>query len=203
MNKLEIINELTNNLGAWSFYYHSRNMGQPPQQFDGKNARVVLCKLLKLHIDTENCDSICSRFIENFYQPHEVLTKIDFDKSNLEQVCVNLLIDLYHAKFIDPYLYYQWTFMSNGLAPFLFRGQNNKELMRSFRLNYRKALSKNCDRTSSSFTLLEKLDDAFRSFGLMGVTISEMVSFGFAKPVKLNKLRDASQFTINKYKRAY
>ena len=95
--------------------------------------------------------------------------------------------------------------MSNGLLPFLFRGRNHEEIMKSFRLNYRKALSENCDRTSTSRDLMKKLNDAFLSlgFGANGIDLYEMMSFSFVKTVMLDELKDVSQFTINKYKRAF
>ena len=196
---------------TWSFYYYSgwysQHPIQPPKLIEGKSAKEVLCKLLLLPIDTSDYDIITERFTEslfapaNIYAPHGRISNRD----DLNTVCLSLLYDLYYYKVIDAHLYYHFKFMTNGLAPFLFRGRNPREIMESFRVNYRKALSPNCDRDSNSSELLKKLNNAFISlgFGANGVDLHEMISFNFVEPVMLDKLKEVSRFTINKYKRAY
>ena len=51
---------------------------------------------------------------------------------------------------------------------------------------------------------MKKLNDAFLSlgFGVNGVDLHEMISFGFVKAITLNELKSSRQWTINKYKRA-
>ena len=52
---------------------------------------------------------------------------------------------------------------------------------------------------------MKKLNDAFLSFGFgaNGIDLYEMMSFRFVETVMLDELKDISQFTINKYKRAF
>ena len=205
MNKLEINKELKDQSGNWTFYYYSQYPDNSPKLYTGESAREVICNLINLPNTTASCEEIVSRFSQKFFVPVNVFDGNIFEENNLEELCVNLLVDLYNNKRIDPYLYYQWKFMSNGLLPFLFRGRNHEEIMKSFRLNYRKALSENCDRTSSSRDLMKKLNDAFLSlgFGANGIDLYEMMSFSFVKTVMLDELKDVSQFTINKHKRAF
>lgn len=204
MNKSEIINELKNQTGDWMFYYYSSNPDHPPKCYTSENAKHAICRLLNLNKKTATLDKIISSFTRKFYRPLNVLETLVVEEHSLEDISVNLLVELYNSKLIDPYLYYRWEFMSNGLLPFLFRGRTDEETIKSFRINYRKALSKNCDRQSSSLNLMKKLNDAFVSlgFGLNGVDLSEMMSFGFVKMITLNELKRSSQWTINKYKRA-
>jgi len=195
------------NQNAWSFYYYSgwysKDPGQPPKLIEGESAKEVLCKLLKLPIDTTDYKVVTAQFEKNLFAPTDIYSPNE--GRSLNAVCLNLLYDLYCHKVIDAHLYYHFKFMTNGLAPFLFRGRNPREIMESFRVNYRKALSPNCDRDSNSSELLKKLNNAFISlgFGANGVDLHEMISFNFVEPVMLDKLKEVSQFTINKYKRAY
>ena len=204
MKKSEIINELKNQTGGWMFYYYSSNPDHPPTCCTGENAKHAICNLLELDRQTATLDKIISSFTQKFYRPFNVLETLDVKEQSLEDLSVNLLVELYKCKKIDPYLYYHWEFMTNGLLPFLFRGRTYEETMKSFRINYRKALSKNCDRDSSSLDLMKKLNDSFMSlgFGCNGVDLYEMMSFGFVKMITLNELKSSSQWTINKYKRA-
>ena len=203
MNKLEIINELKNQTGDWMFYYYSSNPDHPPKCYTGENAKHAICNLLQLDRKTVTLDKIIESFTRKFYQPFNVLETLDVKEHNLEDLSVNLLVDLYKYKKIDPYLYYHWKLMTNGLSEFLFRGRTHEETMKSFRINYRKALSKNCDRDSSSLGLMRKLNDAFVSLGLVnGLDLHEMIGFDFVKMITLNELKSSSQSTVNKYKRA-
>ena len=204
MKKLEIINELKNQTGEWMFYYYSSNPDHPPKCYTGENAKHAICNLLNLDKKAATLDKIISSFTRKFYQPFNVLETLAAEEHSLEDLSINLLVELYNSKLIDPYLYYRWEFMANGLFPFLFRGRTNEETMKSFRINYRKSLSKNCDSNSSSLELMKKLNDAFLSlgFGVNGVDLHEMISFGFVKAITLNELKSSRQWTINKYKRA-
>ena len=138
MNKLQITNELKDQSGKWTFYYYSQHPDHSPNLYTGESAREVICKLLNLSVNTTSCEEIVSRFSQKNFAPVNVFDGSAFEGHNLEELCVNLLVELYNNKRIDPYLYYHWKFMSNGLLPFLFRGRNHEEIMKSFRLNYRK-----------------------------------------------------------------
>ena len=97
-----------------------------------------------------------------------------------------------------------WKFEGEGIYPFFFRGRNHDETMKSFRLNYKKALHINNDRTTNSFDLMKRLNDAFLSlgFGMKGINLNEMISLNFVERVMLDELGNIHG-TINRYKRWY
>lgn len=99
------------------------------------------------------------------------------------------------------YQYYKWTFQTNGLQPFLFRGKTNDELLKSFRLNYEKALSPESKDGRTSKQLLNDLDSSLRHlFGMTGCTIKELEDFKFVEKIPVEDLKAASKYTVNKYK---
>ena len=99
------------------------------------------------------------------------------------------------------YKYYKWTFQSNGLKPFLFRGRTDEELLKSFRLNYEKALSPQCKEGRTSKQLFNDLDSTLRHlFGMKGCTVHELFTYNFVEKISVEEMEAASKFTVNKYK---
>ena len=99
------------------------------------------------------------------------------------------------------YKYYKWTFQSNGLTPFLFRGRTEEELMKSFRLNYEKALSPQCKDGRNSKQLFDALDITLRHlFGMKGCSVYELTSYNLVEHVPVEELEAASKYTLNKYR---
>ena len=94
-----------------------------------------------------------------------------------------------------------WSFCNDKILNTL--GEGGIVATKNFKL-YKKLWSlKDCGK--NYLKLLKKLNNAFISlgFGANGVDLHEMISFNFVEPVMLDKLKEVSRFTINKYKRAY
>ena len=115
----------------------------------------------------------------------------------------DILHYLYLSKVIDPHRYFRWTLQTVGLSTFLFRGNSESELIRSLVHNYRRALSSNANPDQSYEKLKGQLDKTLKTlFGMSGLKLDDLASYGFVEAVHLHNLADASRHTVNKYKRA-
>ncbi|MDB3880067.1 hypothetical protein N9315_03020 [Alphaproteobacteria bacterium] len=142
-------------------------------------------------------------FSAQYHYPKLIVDEFDGEDSDIEEVSLALLDDLYQSKYIDPHRYYRWDFMSNGLLTFMFRGATEAEEIQSFMLNYRKALSPQANRHARPKELKRDLEMAFTTlFGMKGLTVAEMTTYQFVDRIHVRDLMEASEHTINKYKRA-
>ena len=98
MDKLEIINELRDQLGTWRFYYYSSSPDKAPKLYEGKSAKLVVCNLLDLSVSTAAYDEIISSFTRKIFAPANIFGSSTLNKNNLEELCTSLLIDLYYYK---------------------------------------------------------------------------------------------------------
>ena len=188
--------------GTYQFFSYPEDLGGV-----GLNRADTALDALKMILRLSCADTTFSNLLFSFSSkygfPKHIVDTFDQYSANLEEVAFALLEYLYDCKHIDPHKYYRWDFMSNGLMPFLFRGANEAEVMQSFILNYRKALSRNANRHAKSKELESNLDMAFRTlFGMKGLKLGELLSYRFASQIHIRDLAEASVYTVNKYKRA-
>jgi hypothetical protein len=191
--------------GTFHFFSYPKSRSHWPLTplITADTALNALMHLLRMFETEMTFSNLIFTFSSQYYYPKLIVDEFGGDDPDIEKVAFALLDDLYHRKYIDPHSYYRWDFMSNGLSKFVFRGANEADVIQSFILNYRKALSPQANRHANPKELKQELEMAFRTlFGMKGLTLGELLIYQFVSPVHIRDLKEASVHTVNKYKRA-
>ena len=144
-------------------------------------------------------------FFENYYL--SFIQEIGHRLVNLseEEEAKEFIFYLHEVKVIDPFQYFYWPLMTNGLLPFMFRGRNHNEIIKSFLINYKKASAPQmlAHRCATLIELREKLTKVFvEGLGLPYLSVSKLMDFDFIRFIPLRRLHEFKNEHIkNKYKR--
>ena len=144
-------------------------------------------------------------FFENYYLSFVQEMENRLVNLSEEEEAKEFIFYLYEVKVIDPFQYFYWPQMTNGLLPFMFRGRNHEEIMKSFLINYKKSSASEIesDQPCSLHELKNKLSNFF--VGVLGFSyfsIGSLLDFDFVKFIPVGKLHEFKNQNIrNKYKR--
>ena len=191
--------------GTFYFFSYPKSRSHWPLTplITADTALNALRHLLRMFETEMTFSNLIFTFSAQYYYPKLIVDEFGGEGPDIEEVAFALLDDLYNSKYIDPHCYYRWDFMSNGLLKFVFRGANDAEVMQSFILNYRKALSPQANQHANPKELKRELEMAFRTlFGMKGLKLGELLAYQFVSPVHIRDLKEASVHTVNQYKRA-
>lgn len=144
-------------------------------------------------------------FFENYYL--SFIQEMGHSLVNLseEEEAKEFIFYLHEVKVIDPFQYFYWPLMTNGLLPFMFRGRNHDEIMKSFLINYKKSSASEIEAVQpcTLHELKNKLSNFF--VGVLGFSyfsIGTLMDFDFVKFIPVGKLHEFKNQNIrNKYKR--
>ena len=185
--------------GTYGFYWDSKDAGGTIYTRGEAPLDVLANRLLKLDTNNLTFDELTVRFKTKFFSSY--IAEDAYAKTHcLDYVAKGLLLELYENKYIDPHRYCRWELMSEGLPHFMFRGANDEALLKSFFINYRKALSPALGPPSVKELKLQ-LENMFCS--LMGKNFFNIWDLSeFFSLIPSLELEVASQGVFNTYKRA-